>query len=310
MIELFIEEGSMDKEEFLSGFVAIIGPTNVGKSTLLNNLLKTKVSIVTPKPQTTRNRILGIYHGDNFQIIFVDTPGIHDYVKTLLNKTMIDTAISAMKDVDLILLMIDAQDPDNPEVERIIEKMEELEKPAILVINKIDLIRKPELLPMIDQYKDRYPFEAIVPISALKGDGLDILIEEIKKHLKPGPMFYPEDMKTDQPKEFMIAEIIREKIFFFTKQEIPYSCAVDVELVQRDPEKDMIIISAKIYVETDSQKKIIIGQGGRMIKKIGQAAREELEFIFGKKVYLDLFVRVQKNWTKDINALRRLGYRV
>lgn len=296
--------------KFLSGFVAIIGPTNVGKSTLLNNLLKTKVSIVTPKPQTTRNRILGIYHGDNFQIIFVDTPGIHDYVKTLLNKTMIDTAISAMKDVDLILLMIDAQDPDNPEVERIIEKMEELEKPAILVINKIDLIRKPELLPMIDQYKDRYPFEAIVPISALKGDGLDILIEEIKKHLKPGPMFYPEDMKTDQPKEFMIAEIIREKIFFFTKQEIPYSCAVDVEFIQRDPEKDMIIISAKIYVETDSQKKIIIGQGGRMIKKIGQAAREELEFIFGKKVYLDLFVKVQKNWTKDINALKRLGYRV
>ncbi len=300
----------MNKEEFLSGFVAIVGPTNVGKSTLLNNLLGSKISIVTPKPQTTRNRIVGVYHGKNFQIIFVDTPGIHDYVKTLLNKSMIDTAFSAMKDVDLILLMIDAQHPDDPEVERIIEKLEELGKPTILVINKIDLIRKQDLLPMIDKLKDLYPFDAIVPISALKNDGLDRLIDEIKKHLKPGPMFYPEDMKTDQPLEFVIAEIIREKIFFFTKQEIPYSSAVEVEFVQKDPEKDMIIISAKIYVETNSQKKIIIGKGGRMIKKIGQAARDELEFLFGKKVYLDLFVRVQKNWTKDENVLRKLGYRV
>jgi len=182
--------------------------------------------------------------------------------------------------------------------------------PALLVINKIDLIRKTDLLPMIDEYKDKYRFEAIVPISALKADGLDILIDEIKKHLKPGPAFYPEDMKTDQPKEFLIAEIIREKIFFFTKQEIPYSSAVEVEYVQHDPEKDMILISAKIYVETDSQKKIVIGKEGRMIKKIGQAAREELEFIFGKKVYLELFVKVQKNWTKDEITLRKLGYRV
>jgi len=303
------QESQEKQGEYLSGFVAIVGPTNVGKSTLLNNLLRTKVSIVTPKPQTTRNRILGIYHGDGFQIIFVDTPGIHSYIKTLLNKTMVDTAFSAIKDVDLILLMIDAQNPDDPEVEKIIERMRQFKKPAILVINKIDLIRKTDLLPMIDEYKDKYPFEAIVPISALNGDGLDLLLKEIKKYLKPGPMFYPEDMKTDQPKEFLIAEIIREKIFFFTKQEIPYSCAVDVEFVQRDPEKDMIIISAKIYVETNSQKKIIIGQSGKMIKKIGQAAREELELVFGKKVYLDLFVRVQKNWTKDPSVLRRLGYR-
>lgn len=295
---------------FLSGFVAIIGPTNVGKSTLLNNILKTKVAIVTPKPQTTRNRILGIYHGEDFQIIFVDTPGIHDQIKSLLNKSMIDVAISAMRDVDMILLMVDATDPDDPEVMKIIEKMKEINKPSILAINKIDLIRKPELLPMIDRYKDLYPFEAIVPISALKGDGIDILINEIKVHLKPGPMFYPEDMRTDQPKEFLISEIIREKIFFFTKQEIPYSCAVDVEFVQKDPKKDLLVISAKIYVETDSQKKIIIGQGGRMIKKIGQAAREELEFLLGTRIYLDLFVRVEKNWTKDISALRRLGYRV
>jgi len=296
-------------EEYLSGFVALVGPTNVGKSTLLNNLLQSKVSIVTPKPQTTRHRILGIYHGEGFQIIFVDTPGIHDQVKTLLNKTMIDTAFSAMKDVDLIVLMIDATDSENPVVMRIIEKMKEIEKPAIHLINKIDLIKKPELLPMIDRYKDLYSFEAIIPISALKGDGLDIVINEIKKFLKPGPQFYPEDMKTDQPKELLIAEIIREKIFFFTKQEIPYSSAVEVEFIEHNKEKDMIIISAKIYVETDSQKKIIIGKGGRMIKKIGQAAREELELVFGKKVYLDLYVRVEKNWTRDPIALRKFGYR-
>jgi len=294
----------------LSGFVAIIGPTNVGKSTLLNNILRTKVSIVTPKPQTTRNRILGIYHGKDFQIIFVDTPGIHRHIKNLLNKSMIDTAMSAMKDVDVVLLVVDATNPYDSEVMKIIDRLKGINKPSILSINKIDLIKKPDLLPMIDKYKNLYSFKAIVPISALKGDGINELIDEIKLCLRPGPMFYPEDMKTDQSREFLISEIIREKIFFFTKQEIPYSCAVDVEFVQKDPQKELIIISAKIYVETDSQKKIIIGQAGRMIKKIGQAAREELEFMLGKKVYLDLFVRVEKNWTKDISVLRRLGYRI
>ncbi|RLB10863.1 MAG: GTPase Era [Deltaproteobacteria bacterium] len=296
--------------KLLSGFVAIIGPTNVGKSTLLNNLLGTKVSIVTPKPQTTRNRIVGIYHGEDSQIIFVDTPGIHRHTKNLLNKSMIDTAMSAIKDVDVILLMVDATNPRAPEVMKIISRLKDANKPSILAINKIDLIKKPELLPMIDRYKDLYTFKAIVPISALKWDGINELINEIKGCLKPGPMFYPEDMKTDQSKEFLISEIIREKIFFFTKQEIPYSCAVDVDFTQKDPQKELIIISARIYVETDSQKKIIIGQSGRMIKKIGQAAREELEFILGKKVYLDLLVRVEKNWTKNISVLRRLGYRV
>ncbi len=295
---------------FLSGFVAIIGPTNVGKSTFLNNVLRSKISIVTPKPQTTRNRIIGIYHGDGFQIIFVDTPGLHNYIrKSVLNKSMIDTAISAMKDVDIILLMTDATKPNDPEIIKTVKKIKEIKKPSILVINKIDLVRKPELLPIIDKYKDLHTFDAIIPISALKGDGIDRVIDEIKMRLKPGPMFYPENMNTDQSKEFLISEIIREKIFFFTKQEIPYSCAVKVEFVQKDPQKDIIVISAKIYVETESQKKIIIGQNGRMIKKIGQAAREEFEFIFGKKVYLDLFVRVEKNWTKDINALKKLGYK-
>lgn len=296
-------------EDLLSGFVAIVGPTNVGKSTLLNNILRTKISIVTPKPQTTRNRILGIYHGEDFQIIFVDTPGIHPHIKNLLNKSMVETAISVIKDVDIVLLMVDTTNPYDPETMKIIEKIKDINEPSILTINKIDLIKKPELLPIIDRYKDLYPFKAIVPVSALKGDGIDRLINEIKLCLKPGPRFYPEDMKTDQSKEFLVSEIIREKIFFFTKQEVPYSCAVDVEFIQKDAQKDLIIISAKIYVETDSQKKIIIGQSGRMIKRIGQAAREELEFILGKKVYLDLFVRVEKNWTKDISTLRRLGYR-
>ena len=293
--------------EFLSGFIAIVGPPNVGKSTLLNRLLGTKVAIVTPKPQTTRNRILGIYHGDGYQMIFMDTPGIHK-TRTPLHKSMVASAQEACREVDLVMMMMEMLHPDDPDISLILRNLKRIEKPVLLIINKIDTGSKETLLPIIDAFSRLQVFDALIPISALKGDGIEGLLEELKSRLRPGPAFFPEDIRTDQSDAFLISEFIREKIYLHTRQELPYSAAVTVESIEEIPDKGLVSISAQIHVESDSQKAILIGKKGRMIKSIGQASRHELEKIFGTHVYLDLRVRVEKNWSKDSRALRRLGY--
>lgn len=293
--------------DFLSGFIAIVGPPNVGKSTLLNRLLGTKVAIVTPKPQTTRNRVLGIYHGDGYQMVLMDTPGIHK-TRTALHKSMVASAQEACREVDIVMMMMEMLRPDDPDISLILGNLKKIEKPVLLVINKIDLGSKEVLLPIIDEFRRLQVFDAIIPISALTGDGIERLLEELKSRLRPGPAFFPKEMKTDQSDAFLVSEIIREKIYNYTKQELPYSSAVTVESIEEIPKKGVLSISARIHVETDSQKAILIGKKGHMIKSIGQSSRGELETIFGTHVYLDLRVRVEKNWSRDTRALRRLGY--
>jgi GTP-binding protein Era len=292
---------------FLSAFVGIIGPPNVGKSTLLNHILGTKLAIVSPKPQTTRNRIIGIYHGDGFQIVFFDTPGIHN-TRTALHKSMVASARAACREVDVVLLLIDVCCPDDPGIFSIVKGLKRMKKPCILVINKIDMTQKEHLLPVIDRFRQMYPFDAIFPVSALKGDGVSRLLDRLKQDLRSGPQFFPEDMKTDQSEVALVSEIIREKIYYHTKKELPYSSAVTVDKMEEIPKKDLLFISARIHVEKDSQKAVLIGRGGRMIKAIGRSARLDIQKIFGVRTYLDLFVRVEKGWTRDTRALRRLGY--
>ena len=292
---------------FLSGFIAIVGPPNVGKSTLLNRILGRKIAIVSPKPQTTRNRITGIYHEPGCQMVFLDTPGIHR-TQTPLHRSMVHSAQSAFKEVDLLVLMIEMPHPQPTEIPLILSSIRKSKRPSVLVINKIDKGPKEKLLPIIAAYSEALPFKGIIPISALTGDGVERLVGELKSMLREGPAFFPEDVQTDQSEIFLVSERIREKIFLHTRQELPYSSAVTVERLEEVPEKDLLSISAKIHVETESQKGILIGKGGKMIKQIGQAAREDLEGFFGSRVFLELLVRVDKNWSKDPRALRRLGY--
>jgi len=302
------KKGVSQKEEgFRSGFVALIGLPNVGKSTLMNQLVGTKVAITTPKPQTTRFQIRGILTGPNYQVVFVDTPGIHR-AKELFNRLMVEQAVKAIEEVDGVVWVVDAADRRPREEEQILEILRRAGKPTILALNKIDLVKKGELLPMLDFFSKLYPFKALVPISALERDGLSELTEEIVSLLPEGPAYYPPDMITDQPERLLAAEIIREKLFMLTRQEVPYSTAVVVEEFRKDPEKNVLYIQAVIYVEKDSQKGIIIGKGGQLLKKIGTLAREELEFIFGQRVYLDLWVKVLKGWRREERLLRRLGF--
>ena len=293
--------------EFLSGFVAIVGPPNVGKSTLLNRIVGKKVAIVSPKPQTTRNRILGIYHGHGFQLVFMDTPGIHP-TRTALHKSMVASATASLQEVDMVLLMIAMNSTEDKEVSLILKTLRDLQRPCLLVINKIDTGAKESLLAIMDRYQKKYPFESIIPISALKGEGVDVLLGALRSHLKPGPQFFPEDMETDQTETFLVSEIIREKIYLHLQREIPYSSAVTVRSMESDPHKNLLTIVARIHVEKPSQKGIVIGEQGRMIKAIGRAARIELEKVFGVQVFLELTVGVEKQWTKDARGLRRLGY--
>jgi len=294
-------------DDYLSGLIAIIGPPNVGKSTLLNRLLGTKVAIVSPKPQTTRNRIMGIYHGDGFQMVFMDTPGIHK-TKTLLHKSMVASATAAISEVDIVMVMIEMLHPDDPDISLILADLKKTKKTTLLVINKIDQGPRELLLPIMDEYGKVLPLEAIIPISALKGDGVDRLLKELRSRLQKGPAFFPIDMKTDQSEAFLVSETIREKIYSHTSKELPYSSAVTVGDMETLKEKNLLSIQATIHVESDSQKAILIGRKGKMIKSIGQSARFELEKIFGIHIFLDLRVRVEKNWSKDPRALRRLGY--
>ncbi len=291
-----------------AGFVAIIGLPNVGKSTLLNQIIGTKVSIVSPKPQTTWFNVKGVLTRNNCQIIFVDTPGIHD-AKSLFNQLMVESALKALQEVDIVLWVMDVTHRPKEE-EKILEIIKKTNKPTILVLNKIDLIKKSELLPLIDYFSKLHEFQAIIPISALKRDGLELVVEEIIKLLPEGPFYYDPSQITDLPLRLLIAEIIREKIFLNTYQEVPYSATVKLEELREEPEKNLIFVQATIFIERESQKGIIIGKGGRMLKKIGTLAREELEFLLGKKVYLELWVKSLKGWKESETSLKKVGFPV
>jgi len=292
---------------FKSGFVAIIGAPNVGKSTLLNRLIGQKIAITSKKPQTTRHRILGVVHLPGAQMIFLDTPGIHR-AKGPLNVRMVEVALKVLGDVDLIVFIIDAASADNASEEIILESLKKRDLPVILAINKVDLVKKGKLLPLMEEWDAAYPFQTIVPISALNGTQIDELVKEMVALLPEGPKYYPEENITDMPERFIAAEMIREKVFRLTEQEIPYGVAVTVESFKERPGKNLVDIMATIHVERESQKPMIIGKGGKMLKRIGEQARIDIEQMVGRKVFLKLWVRVQKKWTRDAAAIRRFGY--
>ncbi|MDO8722513.1 MAG: GTPase Era, partial [Syntrophales bacterium] len=288
-------------------FIGIIGRPNVGKSTLLNVIVGEKIAIVTPKPQTTRNRITGIKNLEEGQFIFLDTPGIHR-ASTPLNRYMLATATATFKNVDLLLLLVEATAGVLQQDLFIIESLRDAGLPVILVINKIDLVKKQTLLPIIDQFRRLFPFREIIPVSALAGDGVQIILDEIWKLLPEGPRYFPEDMVTDCSERFIAAEIIREKITFLTQQEIPYVTAVVVDTFKEDEERGVICIQATINCEKKSQKGILIGKKGAMLKEIGTRARKDMEEFFAARIYLELFVRLRKDWTHDERMLREFGY--
>ena len=291
--------------DYVCGYVAIAGKPNVGKSTLVNRFLNFPLSIITPKPQTTRHKILGILSEANYQIIFLDSPGIIQ-PKYALQDLMVKAAWSAIEEADIVLLMVEPWPEGVEEIADIMERLKSLQKSVVLAINKIDLVRKPELLPVIDEYSRRYAIDDIVPISALKDDGLDRLKQVLIDRLPHQPPFYPPDELTDRPQRFLVSEIIRQKVYEHYGEEIPYSVAVVVdEFVERQSGKDYI--KATIICERDSQKAIIIGSKGDAIKRLGKAARDEIETFLGKGVYLELVVEVRKNWRKDERAVKRLG---
>jgi GTP-binding protein Era len=296
---------------FKSGFIGIIGRPNVGKSTLLNGIVGERIAITTHKPQTTRNRIMGIKNlgePQPGQMIFLDTPGIHR-ASTPLNRAMVDAATSTFGNVDLLLFIAEAGPAPHADDRFIIDSLREVPLPVLLVINKIDLGDKRILLPLIEIFRDLYPFREIIPVSALKGDGVYGLIGEIWKLLPEGPRYFPEEMMTDRSERFIAAEIIREKITIRIHQEIPYATAVVVDAFKEDEAKNMIRIAATIHVAKDSQKGIIIGKKGAMLKEIGTKARLEMEKFFAARVFLELFVRVAKDWPNDPRMLQEFGYR-
>jgi len=293
-------------KDYRSGYVSIIGRPNVGKSTLLNSILGEKIAIVTPKPQTTRNRIIGVKTIPDAQIIFIDTPGIHR-PRHKLGETMIKTAMEALNEVDVVLFMVEPHVPKKEDAAAI-DLLKKLQSPVMLLINKIDTIKKNELLPIIDHFKNLYQFNEIIPISAIKQDGINLLLKRICDYLPIGPMYYPDDLITDQLERFMVSEIIREKIMDSTEEELPYSVAVDVNK-WHERDDGLISISCNIYVEREGQKAIIIGKRGEKLKSIGSTARADIEKLLNTRVFLELWVKVKKNWRNDNQLLRELGYR-
>jgi GTP-binding protein Era len=292
---------------FKSGFIALIGRPNVGKSTLLNALVGEKIAIVSPKPQTTRSRITGIQTTESAQLIFVDTPGLAR-PRTALNRHMMQIAHEAHQHVDLILLVTDAPSADQlASDDFIIQQINNVKVPTFLVINKIDLIDNRQVLPLIAGYQQRFPFTEYVPISALKRVNIEDLLQTITKYLPEGPRYFPNDQLTDQPERFLIAELIREQVFVQTEQEVPYQTAVMVEQVE-DTEGGVLRVDATIYVERDSQKGIIIGKRGSRLKQIGQAARQEIERLLNTHVYLALWVKVRRDWSENEELIHDMGY--
>lgn len=294
-----------EKKDFKSGFVALIGRPNVGKSTLLNYLVGQKVAIMSPQPQTTRNKISGIYTDDQEQIVFIDTPGIHK-PKNKLDDFMDKSSYSALDEVDVVLFMVEPE-PAGKGDQYIAELLKKIKKPVFLVINKIDKVHPDELLSIIDSYKNLGDFAEIVPISVSQGNNVSELIKTIAKYLPEGPQFYDADQLTDRPEYFIVAELIREQVLKLTHEEVPHATAVVVDRM-RDHEGGKLQVEATIYVERPGQKGIIIGKKGQMLKQIGIAARQEIEALLGEKVNLRLWVKVQKNWRSDPAFLKSIGY--
>lgn len=294
-------------KDFKSGFITITGAPNAGKSTLLNHLLGEKISITSKKPQTTRNRILGVVHRPAAQLIFLDTPGVHK-PKDPLSIRMVDEAVAAISDGDLVLVIADVSKPLPDSEAYMLQQLEPVKKPVLLALNKIDLIPKNQVLMFIDQWSKAYPFKAIIPISAKHDIQIDELLSQMEALLPQGPAFFPEETLTDAPERFIVAEMIREKVFRLTGQEVPYSTAVTIDQFSEEKNGALIKIHATIHLERDSQKGIVIGKNGSKLKKIGEDARKDIEKLLGTKVFLKLFVRIQKNWSKDTKALRKFGY--
>lgn len=296
----------MDKE-FKSGFITLIGRPNAGKSTFINQVLKQKIAIISDKPQTTRNRIQGIYNTSDAQMIFIDTPGIHKPHHEL-GKVLNNIALNALNEVDVILFMVSGNEKLSTGNRYIMEHLKNISAPVFLIINKIDLMNKNELIQSIAEYQKEFPFIEIVPISALNNDNVDYLLELIKKYLPNGPQYYPFDAVTDHPERFIISELIREKVLLKTREEIPHSVAVVIDDIRKRPNGNVIDVYATIIVERKSQKGIIIGKGGCMLKEIGTLARLDIKNLLGSKVYLELWVKVIENWRNRQNLLSEFGY--
>ena len=297
-------------DEFRVAYVAIIGRPNVGKSTLMNRLLQQKLSIVSPRPQTTWHRILGIRNLPQAQLLFLDTPGMHKS-DAVFNQGLVRSARRAMADADIILWLLDASRPEDPDDQLILEQLREgkpTRAPVILALNKVDLVEKPLLLPMIDRWREAYPVAEIVPISATEGDNLARLESVLVQYAPVGRPFYPPEELSDRPERFFIAESIRERVFALLHQELPYAVAVQVEAVRSREGRDLTDVEATIYVEKASQKAIVIGAGGQMLKKIGALARPEIEAMLETRVFLRLWVKVLEGWRTDQAALKRFGY--
>ena len=292
---------------FKSGFVAIVGRPNVGKSTFMNYVLGQKIAIMSDKAQTTRNKIQGVYTKDDAQIVFLDTPGIHK-PKHELGEFMVKSAYSALKEVDAVLFMVNVSEKRGPGDDFIIEKLKGIKTPIFLVLNKIDLVTPEVLLERVESYKDALGFAGVFPISVLQGNNVNELMEGLINALPEGPQYYPADQITDHPEYFVVSELIREKILQLTQEEIPHSVVVTVDKMQKD-EFDKVHVYANIIVERKSQKGIIIGKGGRLLKEIGTRARRDIQQLLGNKVYLELWVKVEKDWRKRKSNLQEYGYR-
>jgi len=297
----------MSKQQYKSGFVTIIGRPNVGKSTLMNQIIGQKIAIMSDKPQTTRNKIHGVYTTENAQIVFLDTPGIHK-PNSKLGDYMMKVAHGTLSEVDAVLFLVDVEEGFGGGDRYIIEQLKTIRTPVLLGLNKIDKVHPEQLLPIIQQYKDLYDFAEIVPVSALLGNNVTPLLEQLIKYLPEGPQYYPADQVTDHPEQFVCAELIREKILNLTREEVPHSIAVAIEDMRVEA-NGLVRISAVIYVERDSQKGIIIGKQGALLKEIGKRARTDIEALLGSKTFLELWVKVKKDWRNQERVLRDLGFR-
>lgn len=296
-----------NNQAFKSGFISIVGRPNVGKSTFLNHVVGQKIAIMSDKPQTTRNKVQGVVTTDDAQMIYIDTPGIHK-PKHRLGDFMVKVARNTLSEVDLIMFMVNAEEKIGPGDRFIIDLFKNTETPVFLIINKIDLVHPDSLLETIVSYQEEYDFAEVVPISALNGNNTDRLLESLKTYLPEGPKYYPEDQVTDHPERFIIAEFIREKVLHLTREEIPHSVAVMIEQIEREKDRDMINISATIIVDRDSQKGIVIGKRGALLKEIGTKARKDIEMLLGSRVFLELWVKVKKDWRNRPTNLKEFGF--
>lgn len=298
----------MQETKFKSGFISIIGRPNVGKSTFLNRVIGQKIAIMSDKPQTTRNKVQGVLTEDDSQLIFIDTPGIHK-PKHKLGEFMLKTSKNTLREVDAIMFMVNAEQKLGPGDQFIMDLLEGNDTPVFLIINKIDRVHPDELLTIIERYTEKFNFAEIVPISALEGLNVDNLLVTLKKYMPEGPQYYPADQVTDHPERFIISELIREKVLHLTREEIPHSVAVVIDKIKRDEDNaDKIRVQATIMVERNSQKGIVIGKQGAMLKQVGTRARKDIEMLLGSKVYLELWVKVQKDWRNKSTHLRDFGF--